>query len=73
MNDFNDLGSKKSIEGCYFDNSCFLYEEGVLPVYCLKIALNVDFELKPESKAIARRVYCYAGELASCCFRSSTL
>ncbi len=33
--------------------SWFLYSLGVLPVYDLKKVLNVDFELKPESKAMA--------------------
>jgi hypothetical protein len=33
-----------------------LYLLGVWPVWLLKNELNVDFELKPESKAMARIV-----------------
>jgi len=35
----------------------FMYWVGVAPVYCLKIRLNVDFELKPVSNRISRTVF----------------
>ena len=41
------------------------YAEGFVPVARLKILLNVDFDRKPESRAMARTVKCArAGSLS---------
>jgi hypothetical protein len=53
--------------------NCLRYWEGVVQVCFLKIVLKADFGLKPESKAIAIRLYISDSLSANLCLTSSTL